>query len=80
MKRAAIIITDAPGVYWDGGPFFAEMCGQTVTSEQLLADLAWVLAAAEKAVERAREAGDDTAAALLGGCVARVHAALEVPS
>ena len=46
------------------------------TPEQLLADLAWVLGAAEKAVERARDQGDDTTAALLGGCVARVHAAI----
>ena len=46
------------------------------TPEQLLADLAWVLGAAERAAERARDEGNDTAAALLGGCVARVHAAI----
>ena len=80
MRRAAIIITDDLWVHhWVHNNDGALETREVDASEQLLHDLVWVLAAAEKAAERAREAGEDTAAALLGGCVARVHAALGAP-
>ena len=79
MKRAATITVytllreDPPHWQTDADNTASLFDG---TAEQLLADLVWVLAAAERAVEIARDQGNDTAAALLGGCVARVHAAI----
>lgn len=39
MNRAVLIVTDAEAVYWDGGPFEADKCGQCPTDPQLLTDL-----------------------------------------
>lgn len=74
-KRAAIIITDEDVnvLFCDDGE---TMLVATQPSEQLLADLAWILGAADRAIERAEAAGEHTAALLLKGAVARVRALL----
>lgn len=41
MTRAAIIITDAPVVYWDGG--ISRDRGEAPTDPQLLADLRYLV-------------------------------------
>ena len=77
MKRAHVIVTDADYVFVEEAWTTRTTLSRVIRpSEQLLADLAWVLAAAERAVEIARDQGNDTAAALLGGCAARVRAAI----
>jgi hypothetical protein len=81
VKRAAIIITDADELGYQElrRNAFGERASaprRVMPSGQLLADLVWLLGTADRTIERAGNAGEDTAALLLGGVVTRVRAAL----